>query len=167
MNTDEMIQRRIPRVLQYGSFQMILFVMGIMLALGVVGETGVLQQASAYVDREVGNVWIVGLMCGVTSSVLDGFATMMTAISMHSVVEGEGLYSSAGSYLAYFVQNGSYWKVVAFMSMAGGNILPIGSISGLALLRTERMRVGWYFRNVGWRALIGGIVGMALLWSIV
>jgi hypothetical protein len=53
------------------------------------------------------------------------------------------------------------------MSMAGGNILPIGSISGLALLRTERMRVGWYFRNVGWRALIGGIVGMALLWSIV
>ena len=167
MNTDEMIQRRIPRVLQYGSFQMILFVMGIMLALGVVGETGVLQQASAYVDREVGNVWIVGLMCGVTSSVLDGFATMMTAISMHSVVEGEGLCSSAGSYLAYFVQNGSYWKVVAFMSMAGGNILPIGSISGLALLRTERMRVGWYFRNVGWRALIGGIVGMALLWSII
>ena len=32
-----------------------------------------------------------------------------------------------------------------------------------ALLKMERMHVGWYFRNVGWRALCGGIIGFVIL----
>jgi len=36
MNVDDMIQRRIPRVLQYGVIQMIFFVMGIILSFGVI-----------------------------------------------------------------------------------------------------------------------------------
>ena len=40
MNVDDMIQRRIPRVLQYGVIQMIFFVMGIILSFGVIQETG-------------------------------------------------------------------------------------------------------------------------------
>ena len=40
IDTDEMMQRRVPRVLQYGVIQMMLYIMGIMLAVGVVQETG-------------------------------------------------------------------------------------------------------------------------------
>ena len=43
-NTGETIHRRIPRVLQYGSMQMILFVLGIMLAMCVVSETGFFER---------------------------------------------------------------------------------------------------------------------------
>ena len=47
--------------------------------------------------------------------------------------------------------------------MVGSNILAVGSMSGIALLKMERMHVGWYFRNVGWRALFGGIIGFVIL----
>ena len=23
---------------------------------------------------------------------------------------------------------------------------------------------GWYFRNIGWKALMGGVIGLAILW---
>ena len=48
MNMDAMVDRRTPRVLQYGVIQMILFVMGIMLAVGVVKETGAYDELMEY-----------------------------------------------------------------------------------------------------------------------
>ena len=48
--------------------------------------------------------------------------------------------------------------------MAGGNVLGIGSVSGLAFMKMERVRVGWFFANIGWKALLGGLLGMVILW---
>ena len=56
MNDDAMIQRQIPRVLQYGVIQMMLFVMGIMLAVGVVNETGALATVREFIDTNINNV---------------------------------------------------------------------------------------------------------------
>ena len=64
------------------------------------------------------------------------------------------------------MQNGIYWKIIAFCSAMGGNILPLGSVSGLALMKMERIHVGWYFKNVGFVALIGGLVGLAVMWVL-
>lgn len=164
LNTGENIHRRIPRVLQYGSMQMILFVLGIMLAVGVVNETGFFVKVTAYIDKQTPNVWLFGVASAAISSVLDSFVTTMSAVSLHPVVSAGNAELTA--YSANFVQNGVYWKMIAFATAVGGNLLPIGSISGLALIRTERMRVGWYFANVGWKVLLGGVLGMALLWLI-
>ncbi len=164
LNTGENIHRRIPRVLQYGSMQMILFVFGIMLAVGVVNETGFFVKVTAYIDKQTPNVWLFGVASAAISSVLDSFVTTMSAVSLHPVVSAGNAELTA--YSANFVQNGVYWKMIAFATAVGGNLLPIGSISGLALIRTERMRVGWYFANVGWKVLLGGVLGMALLWLI-
>ena len=164
LTTGETIHRRIPRVLQYGSMQMILFVLGIMLAVGVVNETGFFRQVTAYIDSQTPNIWLFGVASAAISSVLDSFVTTMSAVSLHPVLSVEN--AELTSYSANFAQNGAYWKMIAFATAVGGNILPIGSISGLALIRTERMRVGWYFANVGWKVLLGGILGMALLWFI-
>ena len=164
LNTGENIHRRIPRVLQYGSMQMILFVLGIMLAVGVVNETGFFVKVTAYIDKQTPNVWLFGVVSAAISSVLDSFVTTMSAVSLHPVVSAGNAELTA--YSANFVQNGVYWKMIAFATAVGGNLLPIGSISGLALIRTERMRVGWYFANVGWKVLLGGVLGMALLWLI-
>ena len=55
MNADQMSQRFIPRALQYGSLQQILFVMGIMLGMGVVTETGVFPDVARWMDDTIHN----------------------------------------------------------------------------------------------------------------
>lgn len=163
MNADQMIQRRTPRVLQYGVIQMMLFVMGMMLAVGVVTETGAFDDLTAWlgVSDEHPSVWLHGIVAGVLSTVLDNFATAMNFFSLHDVV---GLGDPQSALDSVYQTNGVYWQVIAYCVMAGGNVLGIGTISGLALMKMEHMHMGWYFRNIGWKALVGGVLGLAILW---
>ena len=163
MNMDAMVDRRTPRVLQYGVIQMILFVMGIMLAVGVVKETGAYDELMEYlgVNDSQPFVWLHGVAAGVLSTVLDNFAT---AINFFSLPDEMGQTGLASELSTVYSCNGLYWRVVAFCVMAGGNILGIGTMSGLALMKMERMHVGWFFRHVGWKALVGGIIGLGFLW---
>lgn len=163
MNTDEMIQRRVPRVLQYGVIQMILFVMGIMLTVGVVKETGIARWIAENVDTFASNVWVAGIGTGIVSSVLDNFASAMAMISFRDMPQ---IDTNIPLSLTAFMKNGAYWKIVAYVSSLGGNILCMSSLSGLALMRIERVRIGWYFRNVGWKALVGGVAGYVALYLI-
>ena len=88
MNMDAMVERRTPRVLQYGVVQMILFVMGMILAVGVVKETGAFCDLSSWLgtSEEHPNVWLHGVAAGVLSTVLDNFATAMNFFSLHDVM---------------------------------------------------------------------------------
>lgn len=165
MRVDAMIHRRIPLVLQYGILQMMLFVMGIMLTLGVVNETGALNTFSHWLDVNVHSIWIAGIVSGLISTVLDNFATAASMFSLHHVLDISTIsHSSDFDYAFNFIQNGIYWKVIAYTSAIGGNILSIGSMSGLALMKAERMHLGWYFRNIGWKAMVGGLVGLIIMW---
>lgn len=165
MNVDQMIQRAIPRVLQYGIIQLMLFVMGIMLAMGAVRETGIISHFTSFCDANIHNVWIMGILTGCVSLVLDSFATCMSFLSVYPLIDIEHITQLAdNAYLSSFVQNGIYWKIIAYCSAMGGNVLLIGSISGLALMKMERIHVGWYFKNVGFVALIGWLLGLAVMW---
>ena len=163
MNMDAMVERRTPRVLQYGVIQMILFVMGMILAVGVVKETGAFYDLSSWMgtSEEHPNVWLHGVAAGVLSTVLDNFATAMNFFSLHDVM---GLGDPTYVMDSVYNTNGLYWLVIAYCVMAGGNVLGIGTISGLALMKMEHMRMGWFFRNIGWKALVGGVAGLVILW---
>ena len=163
MNMDAMVEHRTPRVLQYGVIQMILFVMGIMLAVGVVKETGAFNAVADYMggNGRTPSVWLHGIVAGVVSTVLDNFATAMNFFSLPDLSVNDSMVNDV---LSDYGCNGLYWQVVVYCVMAGGNVLGIGTISGLALMKMEHMRVGWFFRNVGWKALFGGVVGLAVLW---
>lgn len=166
MDVDKMIQRRIPRVLQYGVIQMVLFVLGIMFADGVVVETGAVSTLAQWIDDNVHNVWILGIVSGFFGSVLDTFATSMSFVSLHPVVDVANLGLWADSdYVGDFVRNGVYWKIIAYCSAMGGNMLLIGSVSGLALMKMERIRLGWYLRNVGWICFVAWLIGLAIMWG--
>ena len=166
MDVDKMIQRRIPRVLQYGVIQMVLFVLGIMFAVGVVVETGAVSTLSQWIDDNVHNVWILGIVSGFFGSVLDTFATSMSFVSLHPVVDVANLGLWADSdYVGAFVRNGVYWKIIAYCSAMGGNMLMIGYVSGLALMKMERIRLGWYLRNVGWICFVAWLIGLAIMWG--
>ena len=166
MDVDKMIQRRIPRVLQYGVIQMVLFVLGIMFAVGVVVETGAVSTLAQWIDDNVHNVWILGIVSGFFGAVLDTFATSMSFVSLHPVVDVANLGLWADSeYVGDFVRNGVYWKIIAYCSAMGGNMLLIGSVSGLALMKMERIRLGWYLRNVGWICFVAWLIGLAIMWG--
>jgi len=151
MGIDDTIRSRVPRVLQYGGIQMMLFVMGMMLAVGVVQETGAIQWLWALICQNgFDNVWLVGCVAGAVSSVLDSFTTAISFISLHS---------DAG-------HNDTYWHVIAYCTAMGGNVLSIGSVSGLALMRAEHMHGAWYFRNIGWKSLVANVIGLVVLFAV-
>ena len=147
MQADVMIQRRTPRVLQHGVIQWMLFVMGMVLAVGVVRETGIIPWLAHQGEVCLKNVWILGALTAAISSVLDTFATSITFIALH---EGAP-------------ENSLFWKVIAYGVATGGNFLLLGSMSGLALMKMERVKIGWYLRNIGWTVAASWAIGMAIL----
>jgi Na+/H+ antiporter NhaD/arsenite permease-like protein len=162
---DQMAARRVPRSIQYGSIQQMLFVMGIMMGMGVMTETGVLGDISAWIDYNVHNIWIVGIISGLLSSMVDTFTIAITDISLYPVVNGFQLDHWVDSdYMGNFVLNGAYWLVVAFSTAVGGCLLSVGSISGLALMKMEHMKLGWYLKNLTPKVLLGFVIGLLILW---
>lgn len=165
MNADQMSQRFIPRALQYGSLQQILFVMGIMLGMGVVTETGVFPDVARWMDDTIHNVWILGVVSGFLSAVVDTFTIAISDISLYPVVEAARLEQATdAAYLSQFTRNGSYWMIVAYTTAVGGCLLSVGSVSGLALMKMEHLRLGWYLRNLTLKVLAGWVVGLVVLW---
>jgi Na+/H+ antiporter NhaD/arsenite permease-like protein len=160
MNADQMSQRFIPRALQYGSLQQILFVMGIMMGMGVVTETGVFPDVAQWMDDTIHDVWILGIVSGVLSAVVDSFTIAISDISLYPVVMG----ALPGDYMGNFITNGAYWKIIAYCTAVGGCLLSVGSVSGLALMQMEHIRLGWYLRNMTLKVLFGWVVGLVVLW---
>ncbi|MBR4566343.1 MAG: sodium:proton antiporter NhaD [Prevotella sp.] len=153
MQADLMIQRRIPQALQYGALQQMLFVMGIMLAMGVMTETGVLGDiADTIFSVFGGHVWVIAFMSGLLASFVDTFTVAMTNISFFPVSDG------------IFAQNGIYWTLIAFCTAIGGCMLLFGSTSGIALMKMERIRISWYLRNLTPKILAGFVVGLVILY---
>ena len=143
MKADQMAQRRIPRALQYGALQQMLFVMGILLGMGVVTETGVWSDVAGWFDTYIHDIWLMGILAGMLSSIVDSFTIAISNIS---------LYTLGGGALG---TNGAYWSVVAYTTAIGGCLLTIGSISGLALMRMEHVRLGWYVKHMTPKVLLG------------
>ena len=152
MKADQMAQRRIPRALQYGALQQMLFVMGILLGMGVVTETGVWSDVAGWFDTYIHDIWLMGILAGMLSSVVDSFTIAISNIS---------LYTLGGGALG---TNGAYWSVVAYTTAIGGCLLTIGSISGLALMNMEHVRLGWYVKHMTPKVLLGWIIGFIILW---
>lgn len=150
MDVDKMIQKRVPFVLQHGVVQLALFVMGIMLAFGVVQETGAIGWLGRWCDANIHNQWVMGALAAIFSTVIDTFASSLGFITLSQNL----------------AQNDLYWKIIAYSAAMGGSVLTIGSVSGLALMKIEHVRVGWYLRNVGWIVAVSWVFGMAALYFI-
>ena len=106
-----------------------------------------------WIDANVGNLWIVGIVSGLLSSLVDAFVIAVTNIALYDVW-------NAGDY----AQNGAYWKVIAYCTAVGGCLLSVGSASGLVLMQMEHIHLGWYFRNISGKVLLGWLLGLGILW---
>jgi Na+/H+ antiporter NhaD/arsenite permease-like protein len=149
---DQMTQRRIPLSLQYGALQQMLFIMGIMLGMGVVAETGVWADVATWFDTYVHDIWLMGIGAGLLSSIVDSFTIAISNISLYQVGVGD------------VSVNGAYWSIIAFATAVGGCLLCVGSISGIALMKMEHVRLGWYVKHLTPKVLLGWIAGFIALW---
>ena len=152
ISSDRTTQRRIPMSLQYGVLQQLLFVMGIMLGMGVVTETGVWADVSNWMDTYVHDIWILGFGAGLLSAIVDSFTIAISNISLYAVGIGD------------IATNGSFWKIIAYTTAVGGCLLSVGSISGLALMRAEHVSLLWYIRHLTPKVLLGWVLGYVILW---
>ena len=154
MNADQMAQRRIPRALQYGTIQQILFVMGIMMGMGVMLETGVLGDIGIWLAETFHNNWLLGIGAGLLSAVADSFTVGLNHIMLYPLAESGEM-----------AVNGAYWMIMVFSTAVGGCLLCVGSVSGVALVKMEHVRLGWYLRHLTSKVAVGWLLGLAVLWA--
>ena len=150
----DMIQRRKPRALQHGILQSLLFVMGIMLIMGVMVETGAGLWFGSLCVENLGELWtivVAPLTASVVSLALDPFATAATFFSFHGIAE-----------TGHLAQNGEYWISIAYATAVGSTIFGV-SLSGLALFAMKSTTPGWYARHFAPKVLLGALLGLAIL----
>jgi Na+/H+ antiporter NhaD/arsenite permease-like protein len=143
----------IPQLMQYNALQQILYIIGMMLAVAVVSETGALHLFAEEIDTVVGNIWIIGAVTALISTVLDSFASCLTMVSLHDVSDT----------IPYYSVGGAYWKVLSFGTAVGGSILALGSIAGIVAMNMEGIRLRWYIRNIAPVTLLGGAIAFVVL----
>lgn len=146
------IRSDIPQLIQYNTIQKILYIIGVILAIGVVTETGAMAWLSRQLSGCIGNVWGIGMITVAISTVLDNFASCMTMVSLHDVT-AEGYYGIGGA----------YWKMLSFGATVGGSILCIGSIAGITMMHMQGMSLKWYIRHVTPLTLTSGIIAFVFL----
>lgn len=152
IGADQMTGRRVPVSLQYGGFQQLLFVTGIMLGMGVVTETGVWGDVADWLDTYIPDVWLIGILAGFLSSIIDSFTIAISNLSLYNVGAGG------------MMTNGAYWGIIAYTTAVGGCLLSVGSVCGLALMRAEYVSLGWYIKHMTPKVLLGFLLGYIVLW---
>lgn len=164
MSSDRRMTRSIPRQLQYSIIQLMLYVMGIMLAVGVVAETGAFAWLAEVIEEVCPSIWILGVVSGIVSIFLDNFATAMTMIT---IFDSDEMTQLSGPFLSDMVQNGAYWKIIGYATAVGSSVLTVGSVSGIVYMQAERVGMSWYFKHVGVKVLFAGILGLVVLYFTV
>lgn len=144
--------------LLYETMQVIMFVIGMCLAVGVVTECGVMLWLRNAVETVLPNIYTIGIVMGFISAFLDNVALVLTGINMYDVIPTDAV---ASSYESFFAQNGPYWHLIVFCGAVGGCLMPIGNTAGCALMKMEDEANGkWYFKNITGKVLVGWGVGL-------
>ena len=151
----QIVKRYAPKTQLYTMLQTMLFVMGIMLIMGILVESGAGLWVGEQCKNALGDVWILAiapLMAGLSSLVLDSFATATAFFSLYNI---QGVDELA--------QNGIYWIAIAYATAIGETILGIGSLSGLALFSSKTTTLKWYVCHFTPKVIVGALLGLAIL----
>ncbi|BAX79229.1 sodium:proton antiporter NhaD [Labilibaculum antarcticum] len=132
----------------------VLFFLGILSAVSSLQSAGHLDILARYMDENIHNIYIINLIIGVLSSIVDNVPLVAGAMGMYSI-EAAG----AVGYAANFVQDGLFWEFLAYCAGTGGSILIIGSAAGVAAMGMEKIDFIWYMKNISLLALAGYLAG--------
>ena len=155
---------RILRVLSRIDIPTILFFLGILMAVAVLQETGILANMALYLDEKVHNVYIINIVLGILSSIVDNVPLVAAAMGMYPLADPASLSSLPAAEAAYamnFVQDGVFWEFLSYCAGVGGSMLIIGSAAGVVVMGLEKINFIWYLKNISLLALLGYLAGAA------
>ena len=100
---------RVSKVVHRIDGATLLFFLGILLAVEVLRYTGILGAFASWLDDSVGNVFIVNMVIGALSAVVDNVPLVAGAMGMYPVMTEETVAASADPiYWMNFVQDGTF-----------------------------------------------------------
>lgn len=158
----ESAKMRVSSVIKKIDGSTLLFFLGILLAVAALQSAGVLQMMSEYLDEKIHDVYLVNVLIGFLSSIVDNVPLVAGAIGMYPIATEATIAASADPvYMSNFVQDGIFWQFLTYCAGVGGSILIIGSAAGVVVMGLEKMSFGWYLKKISWLALLGYLAGAA------
>lgn len=136
---------RVHHILSKIDISGVLFFLGILLAVGSLQVTGILNSLAGWLDQTLSSHAAVALVIGLVSAVVDNVPLVAAAMGMYP--------------LHLFPQDAPLWEMIAYAAGTGGSILIIGSAAGVAFMGMEKIRFGWYVRRISLLALAGYLAG--------
>lgn len=156
-------QHRIPQILSKIDIPTILFFLGILLSVAALQSIGVLNQLATFLDKEVHNVYLINVLIGFLSSVIDNVPLVAAAMGMYPILTAEAAQAMPDAlYMANFVQDGTFWELLAYSAGVGGSILIIGSAAGVVVMGLEKINFIWYLKRISWVAALGFLGGVGV-----
>ncbi len=156
----EDLKHRVTRVLRRIDTATILFFLGILLAVAALQGTGILNIAGQFLNEKVHNVYLIDIIIGALSSIVDNVPLVAVSMGMYPVIDPAALSTIAdASFMQSFVMDGSFWLFLAYCAGVGGSILIIGSVSGVVVMGIERISFNWYLKNISLLAIAGYLAG--------
>ncbi|MBR6141391.1 MAG: sodium:proton antiporter [Bacteroidaceae bacterium] len=162
--SDQPLTTRTNRSLQYEIMQMIMFFLGVGLCVDILIEVGAMNSVAHWCDQHIHNIYIMSLVLGAVSSVMDNVALVMSGISIYPIKYGDP--SSMTEYMRSFVVNGQYWHLITLSGCVGGCLLPIGNTAGYALMKSEDVTIWWYVKHITLKVLLGWFVALGIYFLI-
>ena len=157
-NTDEndTMAKRVSDLLSRIDLSTIMFFLGILMAVAVLQEVGVLTALGQSLDEmSGGNHYLVTGVIGVLSSIVDNVPLVAGCMGMYPVAPTGDL-----------AVDGIFWQLLAYCAGVGGSILIIGSAAGVVVMGLEKITFGWYLKRISWVVLVGYLAGMFSYWLL-
>ena len=151
---DDTMAKRVSDLLSKIDLSTIMFFLGILMAVAVLQEVGVLTMLGGVLDTTFeGNHFLVTGIIGVLSSIVDNVPLVAGCMGMYPV-------AAAGD----MAIDGIFWQLLAYCAGVGGSMLIIGSAAGVVVMGLEKITFGWYMKKITWVAFAGYIAGMIIYW---
>ena len=145
--------KRVTAMLSRIDMSTIMFFLGILMAVSVLAEIGVLAAVGEWLDKNVGNHYLVTGAIGILSSIVDNVPLVAGAMKMYPIAPTGDM-----------AVDGVFWQLMAYCAGVGGSMLIIGSAAGVVAMGIEKITFGWYMKKISWVALIGYLGGMLVYW---
>ncbi len=121
----------------------ILFFLGILLAVAGLQSAGHLSMLAGGLDTLFnGNYYIIDMVIGGLSSIVDNVPLVAGAMGMYS-----------------FPMDDPFWIFLTYCAGTGGSLLIIGSAAGVAVMGMEKIDFIWYLKHITPYALLGYLAG--------
>lgn len=152
---DDTMAKRVSDLLSKIDLSTIMFFLGILMAVAVLQEIGVLTSMGEGLNEAfAGNYYLINGIIGVLSSIVDNVPLVAGCMGMYPVAEAGDM-----------AVDGIFWQLLAYCAGVGGSMLIIGSAAGVVVMGLEKITFGWYLKRISWIAFVGYLAGIGCYWA--